>query len=174
MSNEHHTDHAAADNASAIPAHFVRLPSIAERELGADYSAPIRLDPRVLDQMQQTIKSLATQYIDTLGRQIHELLPMVDEICDGESEARHRFYETIHDVRGLAGTFGHPIVGRFARSLCRYLESQSKLDPTIIRFHIEAMRDALEDRTPDDRLADDTLRSLEQLIRSTGRESAAK
>lgn len=148
-----------------IAARFVRLPSIAERKLGPDYSAPVRLDPRVLDQMQETIKSLGKQYVDTLGRQIHELLPMIAEACSGRADQRARFYDIIHDVRGLAGTFGHPIVGKFARSLCAYMEDHSAIDPTIMRFHVEAMRDALEDTAPDDRVAEDTLRSLEQLIR---------
>lgn len=149
-------------------ARFVRLPSIAERKMGSGYVAPVRLDPRVLEQMQQTISVLGRQYCDTLRRQIHELLPQIADIATGVAGARHRFYETVHDMRGLAGTFGHPIVGRFAKSLCGYMENYQTIDPTIIRFHVEAMRDALEQDKPDDRLADDTLRSLEQLISRAG------
>lgn len=158
-----------------VAARFVRLPSIAERKLGPDYSAPVRLDPRVLDQMQQTIKTLGKQYVDTLGRQIHELLPMIMEACHAPGPKRDAFYAIIHDVRGLAGTFGQPIVGKFARSLCGYIENRDEIDPTIMRFHIEAMRDALEDPYPDDRLAEDTLRSLEQLIATSahGRKTMA-
>ncbi|MGV8998145.1 MAG: hypothetical protein ACOH12_14485 [Parvibaculaceae bacterium] len=147
---------------------FVRLPSIAERKMGTGYVAPVRLDPRVLQQMQQTISVLGRQYCDTLHRQISELLPQIADACSGVVGARHRFYETVHDMRGLAGTFGHPIVGRFAKSLCSYMEKCQTIDPTIIRFHIEAMRDALEHDKPDERLADETLRSLELLIFKAG------
>ncbi|MES1990743.1 MAG: hypothetical protein V4441_07310 [Pseudomonadota bacterium] len=149
-------------------ARFVRLPSIAERKMGPGYIAPVRLDPRVLEQMQQTISVLGRQYCDTLSRQIHELLPQIVDVCSGVAGARHRFYETVHDMRGLAGTFGHPIVGRFAKSLCGYMEKFDVIDATIVRFYVEAMRDALEQDKPDERLADETLRSLEQLIIRTG------
>lgn len=150
-----------------IVARMVRLPSIAERKLGPDYNAPIRLDPRVLNQMQATIQTLGKQYVDTLGRQVHELLPMIADACSGTAYQRRAFYEIVHDVRGLAGTFGHPIVGKFAKSLCEYMQHHATIDPTIVRFHIEAMRDALADAAADDRLAEDTLRSLAQLIQTT-------
>tara|TARA_R110000868_G_scaffold4917_1_gene30627 strand:+ start:1651 stop:2166 length:516 start_codon:yes stop_codon:yes gene_type:complete len=150
-----------------VVARFVRLPSIAERKLGPDYSAPIRLDPRVLNQMQATIQTLGKQYVDTLGRQVHELLPMIADACSGNPALRNAFYEIVHDVRGLAGTFGHPIVGKFAKSLCNYMQDHTIIDQTIVRFHIEAMRDALADAAADDRLAENTLQSLGQLIQTT-------
>jgi hypothetical protein len=145
-------------------ARFVRLPSIAERKLGRDYVAPVRLDPRVLEQMQQTIRELGSKYVETLISQVALLAPLVERACAGVPEARGRFYAVVHDVRGLAGTFGHPIVGSFAKSLCGYMEQRSNLDATIMRFHVEAMRDALEDPHPDAELARETLRSLELLI----------
>ncbi|HEY4345798.1 MAG TPA: hypothetical protein VGN05_15720 [Parvibaculum sp.] len=154
----------------SVDARFLRLPSIAERKLGRDYSAPIRLDPRVLDQMQQTIRELGSKYAETLAAQVGLLPPLIQRACAGIAEARGQIYTIVHDVRGLAGTFGHPIVGSFAKSLCGYMESSSGLDPTIMRFHIEAMRDALEDPQPDAGLARETLRSLELLIDAAGDE----
>ncbi|HEX7777021.1 MAG TPA: hypothetical protein VF449_10910 [Parvibaculum sp.] len=153
---------------SEIPARFVRIPSIAERKLGRDYSAPIRLDPRVLDQMQQTIKTLAAAYSETLGAQIASLLPLIDEAGAGAGDARSRLYAVAHDVRGLAGTFGMPVVGDFARSLCDYMEKRINLDSTIVRFHVEAMNDAVNDPAPDTAIANETLRSLERLIHAAG------
>ncbi len=160
-------------NEATFPARFVRLPSIAEKKLGAAYSAPVRLDPRMLDHMQQTIKSLSVEYGRKLESQIHDLLHMCEDVCDDTTKQRNKFYDTIHDMRGLAGTFGHPNVGRFANSLCRYMEDSLHLSPTILRFHIEAMNDALEDKMPDRRLVDETLRSLEKLIANAKRESLA-
>ncbi len=153
------------------PATFIRLPSIAERKLGPDYCAPVRLDPRVLDQMQRTIEQLAVQYGQTLHSQINDLLSMITDATADNLYIRDKFYGIIHDVRGLAGTFGHPIVGKFAKSLCRYMETCTNLNPTIVRFHIEAMRDALEDAHPDEKLSDETLTSLAHLIEAAEHES---
>lgn len=153
-----------ANVSQGVDARIVRLPSIAERKLGRDYSAPVRLDPRVLDQMQRTIRELASKYAETLVAQVALLPPLTDRACAGIPEARAQLYAIAHDVRGLAGTFGHPIVGGFAKSLCTYMEQRSNIDATIMRFHIEAMRDAIEDPNPDAGLARETLRSLELLI----------
>ena len=151
-------------NEATIPARFVRLPSIAEKKLGAAYTAPVRLDPRTLEQMQQTIKSLSKEYAHKLTGHIRDLLNMIETACDNTEGARDKFYDIIHDMRGLAGTFGHPIVGKFANSLCRYMEDSQHLNAAILRFHVEAMNDAVEDKMPDRRVVEETLRSLEQLI----------
>ena len=167
--------HMSRDNKSraTVPARFVRLPSIAEKKLGEAYSAPVRLDPRVLDHMQQTIKSLSVEYGRKLATQIHDLLRICEDVCADSTGQRNKFYDTVHDMRGLAGTFGHPIVGRFANSLCRYMEDSLHLSPTILRFHIEAMNDAVEDKMLDRRVAEETLRSLEKLIANAKREGIA-
>jgi hypothetical protein len=159
-----------SQNSNGVDARFIRLPSIAERKLGPDYVAPIRLDPRLLDQMQRTIKELSAKYAETLSAQIDQLPPLIGRACAGIAEARGQLYAIAHDVRGLAGTFGHPIVGSFAKSLCGYMETRSNLDTTIVGFHVEAMRDALDDPQPDVSLAHETLRSLELLIDATGSE----
>lgn len=150
--------------------HFIRLPSIAERKLGPDYVAPVRLDPRILDQMQQTIRDLAAKYAETLTVQIDTLFALIGPACTEDSEARARLYALVHDIRGLAGTFGHAIAGRFANSLCLYMETSAAIDSTILRFHIEAMRDALLNPEQNDVLAAETLRSLERLIQTARRE----
>lgn len=147
-----------------VSARFVRLPSIAERKLGRDYVAPVRLDPRILEQMQQTIRELGAQYAGTLKDQVGSLFAFVEPACAGSAEARGQLYGLAHEVRGIAGTFGFPIVGRFANSLCGYMEERKTIDPTVLRFHVEAMYDALQNAGCDPAVAAETLRSLERLI----------
>lgn len=156
---------------SDIPARFVRLPSIAERKLGRDYVAPIRLDPRILEQMQQTIRELGAQYAETLKAQVGSLFVFIEPACTGCADARGELYSLAHEVRGIAGTFGFPIVGSFANSLCLYLEARSVVDATVMRFHVEAMYDALQNSDVDQATAAETLRSLERLIEATKSEA---
>lgn len=152
---------------------FIRVPSIAERKLGANYVAPMRLDPRVLDQMQSTIKGLEARYGDALCEQVHTLLTLVDPACNGDPEARSRLYAIVHDMRGLAGTFGHPMVGRFANSLCLYIEGAGTTawnDDTIFRFHLDAIREALESPGADPAITLETLNALQKLIAASAME----
>jgi len=152
---------------SDVPARFLRLPSIAERKLGPDYTAPVRLDPRILDQMQQTIRDLAVKYSETLKAQVGSLFCFVEQAGAGDVEARAQLYAAAHEIRGLAGTFGHPVIGRFAHSLSSYIEQHRSLHATVMRFHIEAMYDALKPGGADEELARETLASLERLTAVT-------
>ncbi|MBI1261076.1 MAG: hypothetical protein GC184_05075 [Rhizobiales bacterium] len=161
------------NEANAVDVRFIRVPSIAERKLGPDHAGPMRLDPRMLDNMQQTIRGLEGKYGETLLRQIDGLFRLLDDIAAGSQSACDRLYDIAHDMRGLAGTFGHPMISRFANSLCTYIEgtvSSERLDGTILRFHIEAMQDTLSGRENNDIIALETLRALERLIKTTIRE----
>ena len=152
---------------------FIRVPSIAERKLGREYVAPMRLDPRVLDQMQETIRGLETKYAEALKSQVSMLQILVEPACKGDTEARGRLYSLAHDMRGLAGTFGHPMVGRFADSLCGYLEnceSEDWKDGTVIVFHVDAIRDAIENPKTDAAVTMETLDALERLIEASRRD----
>jgi len=165
--------HKEPKNETPTDVRFVRVPSIVERKLGADYVAPMRLDPRVLDQMQTTIKGLETRYGDALRGQIQTLLALVEPACGGDTEARGRLYAIVHDMRGLAGTFGHPMVGRFANSLCNYIESAGITawnDDTIFQFHLDAIREALESPGADPAITLETLNALQKLIAASAAE----
>lgn len=162
----------ADENISQPDVRFVRVPSIAERKLGADYVAPMRLDPRVLDQMQATIKNLESRYAEALKAQAAMLRVLVEPACKGDAEARGRIYSIVHDMRGLAGTFGHPMVGRFADSLCGYIEKAEIVDwkeGAVIRFHIDAIHDALENPAADPTITMETLNALERLVATAAR-----
>lgn len=168
----------AGKEAAETPAEvrFVRVPSIAERKLGSDYVAPMRLDPRVLEQMQTTIRELETQYADALKSQVAMLQVLVEPACKGDADARHRLYALAHDMRGLAGTFGHPVIGQFADSLCRYIEQSQSEDwasGTVVTFHVDAIRDALENPRTDPAVTMETLNALERLIGATRRQRNA-
>jgi len=159
----------ARDEAPPLDVRFIRVPSIAERKLGSDYVAPMRLDPRVLEQMQTTIRELETKYADSLKSQIAMLQILVEPACRGDKEARERFYTLAHDMRGLAGTFGYAIVGQFADSLCRYVEHSGDgdwNDGTVVNFHVDAIRDALENPGTDPAITTETLNALDRLIGS--------
>lgn len=165
--------HETDGNENSTEVRFVRVPSIAERKLGSEYVAPMRLDPRILDQMQATIRSLETKYVETLSAQVSMLKVLVEPACKGDAEAHGRLYAIAHDVRGLAGTFGFAVTGRFADSLCRHLEQgdkSGKYDDTVIRYHVDAICDTLESPGTDSTISTETLDALEKLI-AANRES---
>ncbi|MAB15161.1 hypothetical protein [Parvibaculum sp.] len=149
---------------------ILKVPSIAKRKLGQDITDPVRLDPRVLEKMQDTIKSLESKYAEALSEQVTRLIELSDPAANGDARSAADLYTIAHDIRGLAGTFGRPLVGRFANLLCTYIEGHDNIGPlenSIIRFHVEAIREALKNPDSDPNLASETLRALENLIMAT-------
>ena len=161
------------DEAETDQTRILKVPSVAKRKLGHDVADPVRLDPRVLEKMQSTIKSLESKYADALADQITQLIELTEPASNGDAQAASRLYSIAHDIRGLAGTFGRPLIGRFANLLCSYIEGHDSIGPlesSIIRFHVEAIREALRNPDSDPSLASETLRALERLIMTTLRQ----
>ena len=169
MSRDEHTEEPEVGETRIL-----KVPSVAKRKLGHDVTDPVRLDPRVLEKMQSTIKNLESKYAEALSTQVTRLMELSEPATNGDTRAASDLYSIAHDIRGLAGTFGRPLIGRFANLLCTYIEGHDSIGPlenSIIRFHVEAIREALKNPDSDPSLASETLRALERLITTTLRQS---
>lgn len=65
-------------------------------------------------------------------------------------EACEALLNVAHDMKGLGATYGYPLVGRIAASLCRLVESDNgraaaRQSPALISAHIDAIRAAARD-----------------------------
>ena len=170
MVQENQHENMQMEDAESDQVRILKVPSVAKRKLGHEVTDPVRLDPRVLEKMQNTIKSLESKYAETLANQISQLIELAEPAAAGDAQASSRLYSIAHDIRGLSGTFGKPLVGRFANLLCAYIERHDTigaLEGSIIRFHVEAIREALKNPDSDPNLASETLRALERLIMTT-------
>lgn len=60
-----------------------------------------------------------------------------------------------HDVKGMGGTYGYPIVTQMAASLCRLIETDAgkaaaQSDPDLVHAHVDAIRAAARDGIKND------------------------
>jgi chemotaxis protein histidine kinase CheA len=60
-------------------------------------------------------------------------------------------WRAAHDLKGMGGTYGYPIVTQLAGSLCRLIETQAgkaaaRANPELIGAHVDALRAAVRDR----------------------------
>lgn len=67
---------------------------------------------------------------------------------DGSFEA---LFSAAHDLKGMGGSYGFPLVTQMAASLCRLIETDAgkaaaRASPGLVLAHIDALRAAVRDR----------------------------
>jgi hypothetical protein len=76
-------------------------------------------------------------------------------------------WRAAHDLKGMGGTYGYPIVTQLAASLCRLVETDegkaaSRANPALIHAHVDGLRAAVRGRIASD--ADPVGRALVQTL----------
>jgi chemotaxis protein histidine kinase CheA len=64
-------------------------------------------------------------------------------------------WRAAHDLKGMGGTYGYPLVTQLAASLCRLTEtdagkSAARTNPVLVDAHVDSLRAALRDRITSD------------------------
>lgn len=64
-------------------------------------------------------------------------------------------WRAAHDLKGMGGTYGYPIVTQLAASLCRLVETDegktaARANPNLINAHVDGLRAAVRDRIATD------------------------
>jgi hypothetical protein len=78
-----------------------------------------------------------------------------------------------HDLKGMGGTYGYPLVTQLAASLCRLTETEAgkgaaRANPALVDAHVDGLRAALRDRIASD--AHPVGRALVQMLEAKVRE----
>lgn len=60
-------------------------------------------------------------------------------------------YAAAHDLKGMGGSYGYPLVTEIAASLCRLIETDAgkeaaRASPALVKAHVDALRAAVRDR----------------------------
>ena len=67
----------------------------------------------------------------------------------------HRLMRAAHDLKGMGGSYGYPLVTRLAASLCRLIETEAgkqaaRANPGLVAAHVDALRAAVRERIASD------------------------
>lgn len=84
-------------------------------------------------------------------------------------------WRAAHDLKGMGGTYGYPIVTQLAASLCRLTETDAgkaatRLNPGLVDAHVDALRASVRDRIATDEhpVGGVLVRALEAQVRQLG------
>ena len=82
-------------------------------------------------------------------------------------------WRAAHDLKGMGGTYGYPLVTQLAASLCRLTETEAgksaaRANPALVDAHVDGLRAAVRDRIASD--AHPVGRALVQMLEAKVRD----
>src|SRR5690242_1350981 len=83
--------------------------------------------------------------LDAARRRVHE--------AGLDGDPRERLFHAAHDIKGEAATFGYPVAGHVAESLCRLLEHSPELERVplaLVDQHVDAVRAIIREHAEPD------------------------
>jgi chemotaxis protein histidine kinase CheA len=94
---------------------------------------------------EQALSQLSDQFETWMHQECDRLAKAYDKIrMDGFNQSsRDELFRAAHDIKGDAATFGFPVAGAAADSLCRILEHSPDVEnvpPELIGHHVDAIQ----------------------------------
>jgi chemotaxis protein histidine kinase CheA len=131
----------------------------------AQIIAPLRrLDPGqplfdadAVSRADQAMKAMSGSFEQWLAADIEKLqTARLEAECEALSDASlDRLMRAAHDLKGMGGSYGYPLVTRLAASLCRLIETEAgkeaaRASPGLAAAHVDALRAAVRERIASD------------------------
>ena len=133
------------------PIEIITPPNVLKAKLGG----PLNLNSaEAIARAERALENLAHEFHDWLDEEIGRVETAWDQGKDmSDREAKLvAVYGASHDLKGLATTYGYPLITRYANSLCKLLGSESaraKAPVQLIDAHVQACRTAMRQNIKD-------------------------
>ena len=135
----------------------------------------------ILARSEKCVAALNSDYAAMMTSEFKLLRRTASELGatneDGQENSLKEIYTRCHDLRGLAGTFGYPLVTEVGSSLCNFIDesgARSINRVEIINTHINAMIAIVGAKATGDggKIGQQLVRDLSQLVSSSLKKSA--
>lgn len=115
------------------------------------------INPEALEEAEKALNKMSEDYPDWVSGLIVKLQEQHGR-CVDTPEKRHEFFEEInhiaHDMKGQGGTFGYPLITKFADSLYGFTIKRpgdiSDNQVELVKSHVDAMRAVIRGRVSGD------------------------
>ncbi len=129
------------------PLEIITPPNALKAKLGG----PLTLGSKTaIARAEMALESLSHEFEGWLEEEIERLelaWKSASELKDREADLMS-VYRIAHDLKGLAGTYGFPLITRFAGSLCRLLGDKAmraRAPRALVGAHVSTCRVAMRD-----------------------------
>lgn len=101
------------------------------------------VDPDLLIEAETAVYALQAKFEKRFMTEMNALQDTLNEMkLNNDFDIQH-VSNTVRELTGEGGTYGYPLVSRFGRSLCVFMDDMTVLDPEqvgLIDAHLDAMR----------------------------------
>ncbi|MAT34170.1 MAG: hypothetical protein CMK06_03335 [Ponticaulis sp.] len=131
----------------AKPIEIITPPNVLKAKLGGPLSIG---SSDAIERAEKALKNLSCEFDNWLDEEIGRVEAAwanARSLTDRETQLSEVFGAS-HDLKGLATTYGYPLITRYADSLCKLLateESRAIAPVQLIEAHIHACRIAMRD-----------------------------
>jgi HPt (histidine-containing phosphotransfer) domain-containing protein len=100
------------------PIEIITPPNVLKAKVGGALPA---VDQRAIARAEAALEKLSDQFNDWIGEELNRLIEAWDayEATGGTEAAKFELHRRAHDLKGLAPTYGFPLVGRICATLCK-------------------------------------------------------
>lgn len=127
------------------PIEVITPPNTLKTKVGGAMPA---LDQRAIAKAEAALEKMSDQFGEWIKEELARLLEAwaVYEKTPSSPAAKNELHRRAHDLKGLAPTYGYPLVGRFCATLCK-LTGDEHGDITapdrLLKAHVDAVKAAV-------------------------------
>lgn len=127
------------------PIEIITPPNALKAKVGGAIPA---LDQKAIARAEAALERMSVQFADWINEELAHLLDAWAkyEAAHGTAAARSELHRRAHDLKGLAPTYGYPLVGRICASLCRLTgDEHASINPPekLLKAHVDATKAAV-------------------------------
>ena len=124
------------------PIEIFTPPNALKAKIGGPLPA---LDQRAIQKAEAALAKLSDQFGDWIKEELERLLEAWAEYekLGSTPQTKSELHRRAHDLKGLAPTYGYPLVGRICNSLCKLTSDEAiGVNPpiAILKAHVDAVR----------------------------------
>ena len=106
------------------------------------------LDQKAIARAEAALQNMSSQFVEWINEELARLLEAwaAYELAPGTHASRNELHRRAHDLKGLAPTYGYPLVGRISASLCKLTgDEHGDLNPLdkLLKAHVDAVKAAV-------------------------------
>lgn len=122
-----HDDHAVIEPVKTLAERAVRggMPKDIERQIAA---------------AEESLAKLRQEFPAWMAAELEGIETVWRHYKSGAEDGPKLLFRKVHDMRGQAATFGFPLAGRAADSLCKLMDALKRVPDDVIEAHIQTIR----------------------------------